>query len=93
MGREPTVKELQVAKAAYEALFDDKWEDDKPTEHYRTRCLVAAGPSIRAMREPTQEMVSAAAHVYKIGGEAMLTPDQLSGYQAMIDAASPPEAT
>ena len=96
MTREPTEMELKVARNLldYEAAGQPHtaWDDLSPG--YRNVMIGKARAAIRAMGEPTKEMVLAGCAK---AAEEQLRPisinrrDAADLWRAMIDAASPPE--
>jgi hypothetical protein len=84
MTSKPTEMELRVAKAAYESVYDDGW--DNAYEGHQEMCLTAARAAIRAMREPTFRMIDEGA---TSSDETCMYPEDV--WNAMIDAASPQE--
>lgn len=87
---EPTEMELRVARAIFAAVAEDF---DKLSGFVRMDALSQARAAIRAMREPTEEMVTAgfvagneADDPYGPGNHAVTAAPV---WQAMIDAASP----
>lgn len=89
--RSPTEMEKKVAKAIFDGwphmivgLTRRKWEDIGPNDKDATWFPLARA-AIRAMREPTKEMMSPQVH-----GE-LWSGDMASFWQAMTDAASPSE--
>lgn len=88
MTRTPTEMELRVAWAL---LFNEA--GDRPhtpwaalSDLFQAVMIRKARAAIRAMREPTKEM-------RRIGANGLVTPTRAGhAWQAMIDAASPPDS-
>lgn len=100
MGREPTEMELRVAKALYDgrnlgaecvqAIALPSWKDTPSI--YRTPWILKARAAIRAMHEPTENMLTAAVEVAidHYAGDGLYLHTDKQTWCAMIDAASPP---
>ena len=96
MTREPTEMELRVARAMYERstvvpswnqYLRDKKNWDKLQTSTRNKYLNDARAAIRALSHATTEMLREA------GLNSSTTTEQMAeDFQAMIDAASPPDA-
>jgi hypothetical protein len=93
MSREFTEIETRVAKALFALenrsltgwTFEKETRDSELFDYW----IASARAAIRAMREPTDEMVNAAEpHMGGKSGFAAVTED---AWLAMIDAASPPK--
>lgn len=80
--RQPTQKEIEVAKALA----------DVPAEPAATYWDRATRAAIRAMREPTEEVIDGGVRFWPsvvVGGNAAMREQVAAVYGAMIDAASP----
>lgn len=94
--REPTEMELRVAEGIYNSArkqyatkAPDWAEADKKT---RDAILADARAAIRAMREPTDDMLAACLNVPILGPHARARDYDRAHYHVMIDAASPPDS-
>lgn len=94
MTHEPTEIELRVAYGIYcrgmALIHAEPTPQDKLPESSLLYYLDLARTAIRAMSEPTGEMLAAAAH-YHIGTVVADNRNTACCWPDMIDAASPPE--
>lgn len=87
MTREPTEMELRVARVLDPKAFGES-DDSRLDTFYRNlrnAALEQARAAIRAMREPTPDMYDA--------GCTSFSENPADSYEAMIDAASPPDGS
>jgi len=86
MEREPTEKEIDVAKA----LYEHEWKGQPHPEPFKDGCkkywVSCASAAIRATHKPTEDMIHAAM-LLNLADEM----DCVAIFQAMVDAASPPD--
>lgn len=90
MKRDPTEMELRVAESLWIADAGGRrlepWSDIDP--EWQARWVRSARAAIRAMREPTTDMLREAGI-----GSLVTTEENAGTWEVMIDAASPPEVT
>ena len=94
MDRPPTPIELKVAKAIWECrefpfppFVQQTW--DQGTLIAQEATLALARAAIRAMYEPTEDMLWAA-HDVPVGGPSYVSGFKPEMWSVMIDTASPP---
>jgi len=78
----------KVARAIHEAIkeSDVDWADE--AQEIKTTFLIMSRAAIKAMREPTEDMVNAGvAGIDAVEGDCATEEGTSAGYAAMIDAA------
>lgn len=98
MKREPTEMELRVAEALWRHTLEGipghgkdnvKFTDELRDMPWLKGFIDQARIAIKAMREPTGDMLNEA-HDFPFDGMSYVSGYRVGMYEAMIDAASPP---